>query len=80
VRTFIDGRTDQLFTNNFMAKLHGYIKAGDKEAFLAFIEAYGPRWAIVQKGQDDVPPLQESPKWRETYSDEHVKVFVRVDG
>jgi hypothetical protein len=80
VKTFIDGRTDQLFTTDFMAKLHRLIRAGDDAALLAFIEGYGPRWAIVQKDQDDVPPLERSPRWRETFSDDNVKVFVRVDG
>jgi hypothetical protein len=80
VRTFIDGRTDQLFTNNFMGRFFGYLKKGDEASFLTFIDAYGPRWAIVQKGDDDVKALEKSPRWRETFSDEHAKVFIRVDG
>ncbi len=80
VPTFIDGRTDQLFTDNFMGRMYRYMKADDHAAFLAFIEKYDPRWAIVQTGQKDLDAIAKSPKWRETYADEHARVFVRTGG
>jgi hypothetical protein len=80
IPTFVDGRTDQLFSNNFIARFHDHMRAKDAAAFLSFIEGYGPRWAIVQTGQADVPLLASSPQWRETYSDDNAKVFVRVGG
>jgi hypothetical protein len=80
VPTFIDGRTDQLFTDNFMAPLYDRIRAKDQKGFLAFIEERGVRWAIVQTGFNDTELLQTAPGWRETFSDEHAKVFVREGG
>lgn len=77
VPTFIDGRTDQLFTDNFMARYHKYIEAKDAASFLAFIEGRGVRWALVQPGYKDTEILEKAPGWRQTYSDEHAKVFVR---
>ncbi len=80
VPTFMDGRTDQLFSSNFIARYHAHTKAGDAQAFLAFVDAYGPRWAIVQKGERDLPLIEGSPLWREIYSDRNAKVFVRAGG
>ncbi|MGL4240564.1 MAG: hypothetical protein ACRCTI_05565 [Beijerinckiaceae bacterium] len=80
IPTFIDGRTDQLFIKNFMARFHGYLKNGDNKAFLAFIESYKPRWALVQAGKDDGKALEQSPDWKEIYADSEAKVFVRVGG
>jgi hypothetical protein len=80
VPTFIDGRTDQLFTTNFMGPMHQMIRRGDREAFIAFIERYGPRWALVQVGFDDQKMLADSPHWKETYADDIAKVYVRVGG
>jgi hypothetical protein len=77
VPTFIDGRTDQLFTDNFMSRYHKYMDDKDAESFLAFIEARGARWALVQKDFKDTKILEQAPGWRETFSDEHAKVFVR---
>ncbi len=80
VPTFIDGRTDQLFTDNFMARIHRYMEAEDRASFLAFVEGRGARWALVQKGQKDMPMFENAPNWRETYADDNAKVFVRSDG
>jgi hypothetical protein len=78
VPSFIDGRTDQLFTANFMGRYFGYTRRGEHAAFLAFIDGYRPRWALVAKGQDDMNAFEGSPLWRETFADEHAKVFIRV--
>jgi hypothetical protein len=78
VPTFIDGRTDQLFTNDFMARMFRYIEAGDRASFMAFVEGRGARWALVQTNQKELPFFESSPDWRETYADEHAKVFVRA--
>jgi hypothetical protein len=80
VPSFIDGRTDQLFTDNFMARLFAYMETKDQKGFLAFIEGRGARWAIVQKGHKDAELMENAPGWRETYQDEHAKVFVKSGG
>jgi hypothetical protein len=80
VPSFIDGRTDQLFTDNFMARLFAYMEAKDQKAFLAFIEGRGARWAIVQKGHKDAELMETAPGWRETYRDKNALVYVRTGG
>jgi hypothetical protein len=80
VPTFIDGRTDQLFTDNFMARYHRYMEARDAASFLAFIEGRGVRWALTQPGYKDTEILEKAPGWRRTYSDDTAMVFVRDGG
>jgi hypothetical protein len=80
IPTFIDGRTDQLFNDNFMARIFRYLDAKDQKGFLAFIEGKGARWAIVQKDHKDAELLETAPGWRETYRDEYARVYVRTGG
>ncbi len=80
VPTFIDGRTDQLFTQDFTARLARYLKAQDRESFMAFVSGYGARWALVQEGRRDADLFAASPEWRETYRDGEARVYVRSGG
>jgi hypothetical protein len=80
VPTFIDGRTDQLFVDNFIGRIFNYMKDDDATRFMAFIEARGVRWAIVHKEFPETRFLEQAPGWRETFSDGHSKVFVRDGG
>jgi hypothetical protein len=80
VPTFIDGRTDQLFTQDFMARMFRYLKGQDREGFMAFVSGYGARWALVQEGHRDTDFFAASPEWRETYRDKEARVYVRAGG
>jgi hypothetical protein len=78
VRTFIDGRSDQLFLGGFMRELSALEDGADDKAFVDFIERHGATWAIVGPQTGDFRHLAKAPGWRKAYEDELAAVFERV--
>lgn len=77
VRTFIDGRTDQLFLGDFMPSYMHAVKAKDDAAFAAILAKYRVTWALVRAQSDESRHLAHLPGWRKIHADEVATVFVR---
>jgi len=68
VKTFIDGRNDQLFTHGFVTRLHDVIDRhpGGLEAYL---DQYEISVVLVGPGSPEDEQLENSTNWRKVYSD-----------
>jgi hypothetical protein len=75
VKTFIDGRTDQLFVHGFMDKLTRALIDEHPEPLLAMLSEYDVSWALVQNaGRADVK-LGHSNDWAQVYKDDIAVVY-----
>ena len=77
VKTFVDGRTDQLFLGDF---LPGYVRALDAKddaAFAAILARYHVTWALVRAGSREARHLSHMPGWSGLHTDAVASVFVR---
>lgn len=75
VRTYVDGRTDQLFLGDF---LPGLIKALDDkhdDAFAALLAKYKVTWALVRTGKKEARHLATMPGWTRIHEDEVASVY-----
>jgi hypothetical protein len=75
VKTFIDGRTDQLFVHGFMDKLSDALIDEHPEPLLAMLSEYNVSWALVKNaGLADVK-LGHSNDWAQVYKDDIAVVY-----
>lgn len=77
VKTFIDGRTDQLFIGGFTAGMIAATSASTPDAFSALLDRYGVSWAFVQADKGEAGQFARMSAWRSTYDDGVTQVFVR---
>jgi hypothetical protein len=70
VKTFIDGRTDQLFVHGFMDKLTRALIDEDPEPLLAMLSRYNVSWALVESGRRADVKLSRSNGWEQVYRDD----------
>ena len=77
VRTFVDGRSDQLFLGDFLPGLKRDVDSRDHAGFAARLARYGITWALVRTGSDDARHLVALPGWRRIHRDDVACVFVR---
>lgn len=75
VKTFVDGRTDQLFLNGFVTALIEAQRSATHKGLLALLDRHGVTWAIVEPGQPSAGLLGRMPGWSEIYRDEFAVVF-----
>ena len=76
VKTFIDGRTDQLFLGGFITRLFALALGAADEPFVDFVEAHGARWAIVKTGSGEAGHFRRSARWSRIYEDDVATLFV----
>ena len=76
-RSFVDGRTDQLFLGSFLPDYMRALKATDDTAFAAILAKYGVAWALVRSKSDEVRHLSHLAGWTEIHADDVAAVFVR---
>ncbi len=77
VKTFIDGRTDQLFLGGFMTGLYRAIHAADSAAFASLLTSRGVTWALVKPDSEEVRHFSTLPGWSRVYQDDTAAVFAR---
>lgn len=76
VKTFVDGRTDQLFLGAFLPELaHAIASKADTE-FAALLRRYHVTWALVRAGSRDAAHLAAMPGWVKIHQDDVAAVFV----
>jgi hypothetical protein len=74
VKTFIDGRTDQLFLQGFTDHLFGLLEHHPRQ-FTPFLSEYGVTLALVVPGFMESQELAASPEWEKIYSDKLAELF-----
>lgn len=68
IKTFIDGRSDQLFGNGFLTRLVRITTKTPKE-FIQYLDEYKVSIALVAPGGLDAQELESSSRWEMVYSD-----------
>jgi hypothetical protein len=77
IKTFIDGRSEQLFYGDFFTNDDVSGKVGGEAALADILQKYDIKWAIL------VPPdlrkdfIAKMPNWKKTYSDDYAFIFER---
>jgi hypothetical protein len=80
IKTYIDGRTDQLFLGGFAQATIDMGTAAGKPILEAQIAKYDIRWALLTAKDDRIPLFKELPGWRQAYADEFAVIFVKENG
>ena len=79
VKTFVDGRTDQLFLGDFLPTLDRAIKGPDAQALATLLARHGVRWALVRSGSAAATRIAALPGWTKLYQDDVAAVLVAKD-
>jgi hypothetical protein len=74
IKTFIDGRTDQLFLENFMNTQMNVLQ-NNPSRFVSYLEQYNVTLALVIPISVEAFELKESPDWQMVYADSVSELF-----
>jgi hypothetical protein len=77
VRTFVDGRTDQLFLGGFITTLYRSLAAADHQGFANLLDRYHVTWALVGARSPSAGHLDALPGWRRVHVDDVALVYAR---
>ena len=78
VKTFIDGRSEQLFTGGFTRQLNEALNDPDDKGFAAILDRQNVSWALVKRGSQDAMHLKRMEGWSELFSEGSAAVFART--
>ena len=78
VKTFVDGRGDQLFDNAFLAEMSAVMQPGGDEAFGKLLERYRITWTLLKPSDPRLSMLDRQPNFRRVYQDENAIIHVLV--
>jgi hypothetical protein len=76
VKTFIDGRTDQLFGGGFLSRTFGSPNKPNDE-FLEVLDEYKVSSALVRPESGQAKKLDRAPSWQRQYADDVAVVYQR---
>jgi hypothetical protein len=76
VKTFIDGRTDQLFGGGFLAKTFESIKSANDNEFLELLDKYKISSVLVSPAS--ASKLDRAPSWQRRHEDNIAVVYQRA--
>ncbi len=77
IKTFIDGRTDQLFLGGFMKHDSDAGLSSGEPLLIEEINKYDIGWALLVKNDTRVPFFDELPGWSRVYADAETIVYAR---
>ena len=77
IKTFIDGRSDQLFIGGFMKGLEDALEAADPTPFARLLDRHAVDWALVQPNSPAARHLSATIGWERIHSDDVAVVFRR---
>lgn len=80
VKTYIDGRNDQIYLGGFTRTLNEAIAARDDGPLLGLLDRAKVSWALVRPRSPESRHLGGAPDWQSIYADEIAEVFVRGSG
>jgi len=76
-KTFIDGRTDQLFLDGFSSADDRMGESDGKPVLVESLEKYRIGWALLSAGDRRIPFFNELAGWNRLYADEYAVIYVR---
>ena len=76
IKTYIDGRTDQLFLNGFMNATIKMGTAAGKPILQKTIEEHAIKWALLKADDERIPFFNELSGWRKAYDDKFAIIYV----
>lgn len=79
IKTYIDGRTDQLFLQGFMKKTNSMGTSAGKPELVEQLKTHNIKWAILTANDRIIPFFKELPEWKSAYLDEYAVIFVKKD-
>jgi hypothetical protein len=75
VKTFVDGRSDQLFGDGFMRTLDEAVRSGSDGALQSLLERYRVGWALVRPRSPEAAKLDRLAGWDKLYQDDVAAVY-----
>ena len=79
IKTYIDGRNDQLFLGGFTKRDHDMGTSAGKPHLEAQLKEHAIDWALLAANDNRVPFFDQLPDWRRAYADEYAVIYVRGD-
>ncbi|ACL57542.1 hypothetical protein [Methylobacterium nodulans] len=79
-KTFIDGRSDQLFGGGFFKSLAAAEESKTADEFYGILDRYGCTWALVKSKSKAQAKIGASARWVLIYQDEFAAVYTRKVG
>ncbi|QND55099.1 hypothetical protein HB779_24915 (plasmid) [Phyllobacterium sp. 628] len=76
IKTFIDGRTDQLFLNGFMKKSMLAGSSAGKPVLEELLKDHAVKWALLKADDQRIPFFDELPDWQRVYADADAVIYV----
>ncbi len=76
IKTYVDGRTDQLFLDGFSNRAAEMGTPAGKPILLQEIEERAIKWALLTPDDSRIAFFNELPGWRKAYQDEFAFVYV----
>jgi len=77
IKTFIDGRTDQLFLGGFTQADDAATRSSGKPLLEAHLEKYAIDWALLSTDDGRIPFFDQMPGWKRVYADSYAVIYVR---
>ncbi|MFD2052419.1 hypothetical protein ACFSQT_04690 [Mesorhizobium calcicola] len=75
IKTYIDGRTDQLFLGGFTKTEDDMGQSNGKPLLEAQLKKYAVDWALLAAGDKRIPFFEEL-GWKRAYSDEYALIYL----
>lgn len=75
IKTFIDGRAEQIFLGNFMTNYIASGKPGGANVLSSILDTYKIKWAVFVPNDRRKDFMMEMPHWKMTYSDDYATIF-----
>ena len=76
IKTFVDGRSDQLFGNSFLQSLLDASRVGGGCKLEDLLRRYDVQWLLLMPSDKKVPLLDENSGWTRIYTDSSAVIFV----
>jgi hypothetical protein len=77
VKTFIDGRSDQLFLGGFVTTYAEQLAARNGAYRDEMVSKFNIGWAFVITGNPEQVLFASAPGWREVYTDKYASVYIK---
>jgi hypothetical protein len=76
IKTFIDGRSDQLFRDTFLGDVWKSLQADGDEALNQQLRDYQIGWTLLRPRDPRIQKLDRNPSWKRAYQDEAAIIHV----
>ena len=77
IKTYIDGRTDQLFLDGFSATNEATRKSEGKPVLREQLKKYAVDWALLTADDHRIPFFDEFADWKRVYADQDAVIYTR---